>query len=76
MSMIFNEDFLVCSAGYGEIMNGTVLPFLKEKERQATVAGFEGRSLYCVTYDADQPVGTVLIVHGFTENALKYAELI
>ena len=76
MSMMFNEDYLVCSAGYGEVMNGTVLPRLKEKERQVTVAGYEGRPLYCVAYDADQPAGTVVIVHGFTENALKYAELI
>ena len=76
MNTIFNEDFLVQSPDYRNVMNGTVLPGLKERERQVTVAGYGGRSLYCVSYEADQPAGTVMIVHGFTENALKYSELI
>ncbi len=76
MSDLFNEDYLVCASSYRETMDGTVLPWLREKERVSVVPGYEGRPLYCVSYDADEPVATVLIVHGFTENAYKYAELI
>ena len=57
-------------------MNGTVLPWLETNQKTATVPGAAGRLLYTVSYDAENPVGTVFIVHGFTENAFKYAELI
>lgn len=72
----FSSDFLVSSSSYSEIMNSTVLPWLQEKEQVSVIPGFQGRPLYCVSYEADDPVATVLIVHGFTENAYKYAELI
>jgi len=76
MSELFNEDYLVQDASYSKVMNETVLPWLQEKERASVVSGFEGRPLYCVSYSAEKPAATVLIVHGFTENAFKYAELI
>ena len=76
MSDIFNEDFLVRSPSYSEIMNGTVVPWLKDKETAVRIPGFQDRPLYCVSYKAENPVATVLIVHGFTENAYKYAEII
>ena len=76
MENMFNEDYLIQSPSYAEVMNGTVLPWLKEKEEVAIVPGFEDRSLYCVTYQSENPVAVVLLVHGFTENAFKYAELI
>ncbi len=76
MSELFNEDFLVRASSYRETMDSIVLPWLAGKEQAAMVPGFEGRPLYCVSYKADDPVATVMIVHGFTENACKYAELI
>lgn len=76
MNEQFNDDYLVRSPFYRNTMNNTVLPWLKEKECVSEIRGYDGRSLYCVSYHADEPVGTVLIVHGFTENAYKYAELI
>lgn len=77
MAVEFNEEYLVQSgSSYGRVMNETVLPWLEEKGIVSVVSGFGGRSVYCVSYQADHPVGTVLIVHGFTENALKYSELI
>lgn len=75
-SDLFNDDFLVQDPSYAEVMNETVLPWLQEKEQPSVIPGYEGRSLYCVSYMADKPAGTVLIIHGFTENAFKYAELI
>ncbi len=77
MTEVFSEDYLVQSgSSYSRIMNDTVLPWLESKGTVAVIPGFENRPLYCVSYQADHPVATVLIVHGFTENALKYSELI
>lgn len=72
----FNDDFLVRSTSYSDTMNRTVLPWLKEKEQVSEIRSFDGHPLYCVSYQADHPEAVVLIVHGFTENAYKYAELI
>lgn len=72
----FNGDGLVCSAHYAETMEEAVLPYLKQRETQISVHGVGGKSIYCVRYDADAPRGTVLLVHGFTENACKFSELI
>ena len=72
----FNPDGLVLSEGYADTMNGAVLPWLAERRRDMTVAGDGGKPLFCSRFDADRPRGTVVIVHGFTENADKFAELI
>ena len=76
MDLSFNDEYLVCSDSYCDTMNNTVLPWLRERQQEAQIEGYGGRPLYSVSYHADQPLGTVFIVHGFTENALKYAELI
>lgn len=76
MDSLFNEDFLVSSSSYTDMMNGTVLPWLSRKEKKDVIQGSDNRPLYCVSYEAEDPIGTVVIVHGFTENAYKYSELI
>lgn len=72
----FNEDGLVLEQDYAQTMNGAVLPWLAERVHDETVAGAEGRPIFCRRYDAEKPRGTALFVHGFTENADKFAELI
>jgi len=72
----FNPDGLVLSGQYADTMNTVVLPWLAARRSDVTVAGTGGRPLFCSRFDADHPRGTVVIVHGFTENAHKYAELI
>lgn len=76
MDTRFNEDYLVQSSSYSDVMNHTVLPWLKGRADVRRIPGYDGRSLYCESWQADRPLGTVLIVHGFTENTLKYSELI
>ena len=76
MTADFNSEFLIQSPFYSRVMNDTVLPWLSDRACETTVISSDGHPLYCVSYEAEQPVGTVLIVHGFTENAYKYAELI
>ena len=72
----FNADGLVRSDHYAGTMNDVVLPWLAGRRTDATVAGEGGVPLFCSRFDAEKPRGTVLIVHGFTENAEKYDELI
>ena len=76
MTADFNSEYLVQSSSYGRVMNETVLPWLEARGCVSTVLSADHHPLYCVSYEAEHPVGTVLIVHGFTENAFKYAELI
>ncbi len=76
MATGFNEDGLVLEANYAATMDNEVLPALRARARQLTVTGEQGKPLFAETLAADRPAGTVVIVHGFTENAYKYAELI
>ncbi|MBR1820071.1 MAG: alpha/beta hydrolase [Clostridia bacterium] len=72
----FNADGLVLSAGYAETMNEAALPYINARRRNDQIPGDGGRPLFVSRFDAENPVGTVLIVHGFTENADKFSELI
>ena len=76
MEPVFNTDFLMPSDNYAAVMESSVLPRLEELQKPVMVPGFESRPLYSVSYQAENAVGTVFLVHGFTENAYKYAELI
>lgn len=76
MNGLFNEDYLIQSPSYSQTMNSIVLPWLQKKEHVSMIHGSDGHPLFSVSYMADDPVGTVFLVHGFTENAFKYAELI
>ena len=75
MAAGFNESGLVYSDGYAETMNEKVLPWLRERVRFLTVKGAGGKPLAVFRYDAEQPRGTVLVLHGFTECAEKFSEL-
>ena len=71
-----NGDGLIQSDRYEESMKDVVMPYLKERETVRTVQGDQSRPIYCVSYQAQEPRGTVVIVHGFTENAFKFSEVI
>ena len=73
---MFNPDFLVASADYAGVMDTVVIPALRDREKQTTLRAGDGTPLYCVSWSADHPAGTVLVLHGFTENAYKYSELV
>ena len=76
MSTLFNKDFLVEAEDYSQVMDHDVLPWLKKREAVETVRGKGDIPLYAVSYRAENPLATVVLVHGFTENAFKYSELI
>lgn len=71
-----NPDGLALSANYADTMNGVVLPYLGSIRTDITIAGQGGTPLFVSRFDAESPRGTALVVHGFTENADKFAELI
>ena len=78
----FNPDGLALSGRYAETMNEVVVPRINARRTDGTLPGKDGRPLFISRFDADLPAGadhlngTVLIVHGSTENVDKYAELI
>jgi Lysophospholipase len=76
MNGILNEVFLARSESYSEAMDSVILPFLESEGKNATVPGENGRPLYCVSFQPEEPLATVFMVHGFTENAYKYSELV
>ena len=76
MSSRFSDEYLVNDVQYDSVMKSDVLPWLAERENVRRIPVSSGFSLYCVSYNADNPAGTVVLLHGFTENAFKYSELI
>ena len=69
------EDFIISDNQFAEFMAETVEPFLAQRQKEFQIPRDGGASLYCVRYEAEQPKGTVLISHGFTETAEKYLEI-
>ena len=61
---------------FSEYMNETVMPFLDDRRETRQITTRDGKPLHCEIFNADTPRGTVYIIHGFTENAVKYSELI
>ncbi|MBE6603332.1 MAG: alpha/beta hydrolase [Ruminococcaceae bacterium] len=57
-------------------INDTVMPYLAQRTEVLSVIARDGGALYAVKYTADHPRGTVVLVHGFSENADKYREFI
>lgn len=76
MKECFNEDYLVKSQDYGSVMDEIIIPELKKRARTQTVSGKDKFPLHCVMFSAENARGTVVIVHGFTENVYKYSEMI
>ena len=77
MDTLFNPDGLVLSHQYSSTMEGTVLPYLKAHETDITILGHQDRPLFVSLFKTDGKArGTVFVVHGFTENAVKYSEII
>ncbi len=76
MSELFNGDYLIKSSAYETTMNDIVLPGLKKVQEDRTIPGKDQFPLFCSVFRASDPCGTVLVLHGFTENAYKYSELI
>ena len=71
----FNEDGLVFSSDYARVMDAEVVPFLAARRADQVLSRGVPLFTSCFTPEGT-PRGTVMIVHGFTENVEKYAEII
>ncbi len=76
MDSRFNEDYLISNPDYAAVMDNEVIPALQKCREDRTVSGKDGMPLFCSLFRTEDPVGTVLVLHGFTENTFKYSELI
>lgn len=61
---------------FKEKMATTVLPYLVMHRTEKIVQGQDNTALYTCHYAAKDARGTVVLVHGFSENAEKYHEFI
>lgn len=61
---------------YDETMAETVIPFLQKTGSSGTFDRDQSGNMYYERYCPEQPVGVVVMVHGFTENAEKYREMV
>ena len=68
------EDFIIKEETFAKFMKDTVEPFLAGRKKELRITREADKELYCVCYDAEDPKGTVIISHGFTETAEKYLE--
>ena len=68
------ENFVIKEAGFVQFMEDTAEPFLVGRRKEFRLPREADKTLYCVCYNADDPRGTVIISHGFTETAEKYLE--
>lgn len=71
----FSPAGLVKSARYGETMDDVVIPYLKARGEAFTVRGAGDKPVHGVLYRGEGARGTVVFVHGFTENGFKFSEL-
>lgn len=72
----FNPDGLALSADYARTMKEAVLPAIAARRTDRIIRGAGDRPLFTSRFDAGSFQGTAVIVHGFTENADKFSEII
>lgn len=68
--------FLVSDDSYAEDMKRIVEPYVKSLEQDGTFEPEEGIAIHYRKYLIKQPVGHIVISHGFCENSEKYQEVI
>ena len=61
---------------YSDFMTRTASPYIAHRRTVRELVMRDGKKLYGESYSAENARGTVFILHGFTENAAKYGEVI
>lgn len=70
------KQLLIREENYIEQMENIVEPYLLARERELWPERESGKLIHCMNYQADAPIGIVMLCHGFTETAEKYKEII
>ena len=67
---------LVHADDYAMAMKEQVLPYLQERRQDEILKATDQASLFTSFFTADEPRGTVMLLHGYTENIEKFSEVI
>lgn len=70
------SDLYISESTYAEDMTTLVEPTIANIKSQSTFNTSDGTTLNYNKFIVENPVGTIIISHGFTEFASKYSELI
>lgn len=70
------RSFYISEDRYTESMHTIAEPYLNARRHDMTLRAEDGADLFVSVFDADRPVGSVTIVHGFTSCIEKFRELI
>lgn len=70
------KELLISENDYKSSMTQTVKPYLAQRQTELWPERVPGNRIHLMRYKADEAKAVVMISHGFTESAEKYAELI
>lgn len=70
------NSLIIKEEDYIGVMEREIIPDLEKRKREIWLEYQPGKRIYGAFYKADYSRGTVVISHGFTETAEKYAECI
>ena len=70
------ESGWIRSEHYQETMENVVQPRLASCREDTVLPGYREQPLFCSCFSAPKPRGTVVVLHGFTECADKFSEVI
>ena len=73
MGEMFSKDYLINAPDYAVAMKTSVIPELEKIREIRNIAVSDQMILSCSVFRAENEIGTVLIVHGFSENSFKYS---
>jgi lysophospholipase len=74
--VVFQKNFLPSQDPVLKKWNENVLPFFDKKANFGTMVGAAGKSITYAHFSHPHPRATVLVATGWSENLLKYAEVI
>ena len=70
------EKVIIQDQDFKEKMKNLVEPYLAVRKSELWPERETGRKIHCMRYRTDNPIGVVMISHGYTETAEKYKEII
>lgn len=70
------SDIHVSEEEYASVMSSVVEPYLDSYRQSGYFTGADDLSIYYEKFLVDNPKGTVIVSHGFTENLVKMGEMI
>ena len=70
------KNELISEKNYAADMANIVAPYLAQRREDIVFPGYDKKELHAARFTADNPQGTVSVLHGFTESIEKYREFI